>query len=109
MFEVVFHETANGSSIVLDFIRSFDSEDRRTIGIDLYAVQIGFPMGLPLCDHLKGPLWEIRTSLPSKREVRLLFFQKIDKLIVVHGFIKKVQRTPRKDIALAVKRMEEFD
>ena len=97
MFEVVFYETANGNSVILDFIRSFDSEDRRTIGVDLYAVQIGFPMGLP------------RTSLPSKREVRLLFFQKNDKLIVLHGFIKKVQRTPRKDIALAIKRMKEFD
>ena len=109
MFEVVFYRTANGSDIVLDFIKSFDSDDGRTIGVDLYAVQIGFPMGLPLCDHLEGPLWEVRTSLLSNREVRLLFFQKSDKLIVVHGFIKKVQRMPRKDIALAIKQMKEFE
>lgn len=108
MFNVVFYETAGGHKVVLDFIRVFDTDDKTVIGRDLYAVQLGFPMGLPLCDHLEGLLWEVRSSLPSKREVRLIFFQKGRSLVVVHGFVKKVRKTPRKDIDLAVKRMKEF-
>ncbi|KQT87140.1 type II toxin-antitoxin system RelE/ParE family toxin [Aurantimonas sp. Leaf443] len=108
MFQVVFYETASGNPVVLDFIRSFEAEDRRVIGADLSAVQIGFPIGPPLCDHLQGPLWEVRSSLPSRREVRLIFFQQDHRLVVVHGFVKKVQKTPRKDLDLADRRRREF-
>jgi len=109
MFKVIFYETARSNKILLNFIKSFSAEDKRVIGGDLYAVQIGFPMGLPYCDHLEGSLWEVRSSLPSKREVRFIFFQREDCLVVVHGFIKKVRKTPREEMALAIKRMREFE
>jgi predicted XRE-type DNA-binding protein len=48
-------------------------EDKRTIGRDIAQVQFGWPVGLPLCRSLAGGLWEVRSSLPSKREARVLF------------------------------------
>lgn len=46
---------------------------------------------MPLCRALGGGLWEIRTSLPSRRIVRLLFFVQENRIGIVYGFIKKTQ------------------
>jgi phage-related protein len=54
-------------------------------------------------------LWEVRSDLPSNRIARLLFCVLEDKVLVLHGFIKKTQRTPDADLALARKRKREFD
>jgi len=110
MHQVLFYQTATGKQVILDFIRSFDAKDRKIIGENLRTVQFGFPMGLPLCRALSGGLWEVRCSLSSKRELRLIFFQSrtAKALVIVHGFIKKTQTTPIGDLTLAQKRMKEF-
>jgi hypothetical protein len=74
MFKVLFYETASQNEIVLDFVRQLSAEEKKVVGEDLKTVQIGFPMGLPLCRPLGDGLYEIRSSLPSKREFRLIFF-----------------------------------
>lgn len=106
----LFYQTPSGREVVLDWIRSFSAEDRRTIGEDLRTVQIGFPLGLPLCRNLGDGLWEVRSSLPSKREVRLILFQSraSKALAIVHGFVKKTQTTSATDLNLARNRMKEF-
>ena len=62
----------------------------------------------PLCRSLGGGLWEVRSFLPSRRIARLVFFVHVGRIGVVHGFIKKTQKTPPEDIALARKRMQEM-
>ncbi|AMJ61303.1 type II toxin-antitoxin system RelE/ParE family toxin [Bosea sp. PAMC 26642] len=110
MHNVRFYKTGSGRELVLEWIKSLNLSDRKVIGEDLRMVQIGFPIGLPLCDNLGAGLWEVRSSLPSKREARLIFFHAsaYKALVVVHGFIKKTQKTPPADIDLARKRMREF-
>ena len=75
--------------------------------MDLMRVQFGWPIGMPLVRSLKDGLWEVRSSLPSQRIARLIlcFHQKT--LIVLHGFIKKTQKTPTEDLDLAKRRMKE--
>jgi phage-related protein len=63
---------------------------------------------MPLCRSLGGGLWELRSSLPSRRIARVLFFVHQDRIGVVHGFIKKTQRTPPDDLALARQRMRDM-
>jgi len=53
-------------------------------------------------------LWEVRSTLPSRRIARVLFFFHQGRIGVVHGFVKKTQETPREDIELARKRMKEM-
>jgi phage-related protein len=76
--------------------------------MDLSTVQFGWPIGMPLCRPLGSGLWEVRCSLPSRRIARLLFFAEDGRIGVVHGFIKKTQKTPPEDIALARRRMKEM-
>jgi phage-related protein len=63
---------------------------------------------MPLCRSLGGGLWELRSNLPGRRTARLLFFAGEGKLGIVHGFIKKTQKTPAGDLELARRRMKEM-
>jgi phage-related protein len=105
---VVFYRTASGSEPVLDWLRGLPAEDRRAIGTDLATVQFGWPIGMPLCRSLGNGLWEVRSSLPSRRIARVVFFVAKDRIGVVHGFIKKTQKTPADDLELAKRRMKEM-
>ena len=111
MRKVVFYQTAKGGEVVLDFIRGLSREDRAVVGEDLWVVQKGFPIGLPVCRPMKDGLWEVRSSLPSHREARLLFYhdKESDTLVVVHGFIKKSRKAPQADLATARKRKAELE
>jgi phage-related protein len=54
-------------------------------------------------------LWEVRSDLPGDRIARVLFSIAQGRILVLHGFIKKSQKTPDGDLALARKRKREFD
>ena len=60
-----------------------------------------------MCRSLGGGLWEVRSTLPSRRSARILFFMYEGQIIVLHGFIKQTQRTPNDELDLARKRMKE--
>ena len=107
-FPVFFYRTAQGGEPVRDWLRSLPVDDRHRIGHDLTVVQYGWPVGMPLCRSLGNGLWELRSSLPSRRIARVLFFVHGDRIGVVHGFIKKTQRTPPDDLTLARERMRDM-
>jgi phage-related protein len=64
---------------------------------------------MPLVKSLGGGLWEVRSSLPSNKEARALIVVDEDGIVVLHGFIKKTQKTPLNELQLARKRMKVFD
>ena len=105
---VIFYRTSLGAEPVRDWLRSLPSDDRRTIGVDLATVQVGWPVGMPLCRALGGGLWEARSTLPSRRIERILFFMLESQIVIVHGFIKQTQKTPQDELEFARKRMKEI-
>jgi len=105
---VVFYRTATGVEPVRDWLRALPADDRRRIGLDLATVQVGWPLGMPLCRSLGSGLWEVRSRLPSHRIARILFFVHEGRIGIVHGFIKKTSKTPPEEIDLAQKRMKEM-
>ena len=109
MHKVAFYQTPSGNKVVLEFIRDLSAEDRKVVGEDLKTVQIGFPMGLPLCRPLGEGLYEIRSSLASRREMRLIFYfdRPRQSLAIVHALIKKSAKLPKADLELARKRKDE--
>ena len=109
MHTVHFYRTPTGRSVIQEWLRDFDKPDRAILGFDLKRVQLGFPMGLPLCRSLGDGLWEVRSTLTDRREARMIFFhdRTHSALVVVHGFIKKSQKTPKAEIDIAIRRMKE--
>ena len=59
---------------------------------------------MPVCRPLGHGLWEIRTSLEGNRNGRVLFSVEGQRMVLLHGFIKKSQKTPKPELALALKR-----
>jgi phage-related protein len=104
---VLFYRTAAGREPVLEWLRSLDKEDRRAIGLGLMRVQFGWPIGMPLVRSLKDGIWEIRSTLPSRRIARLMLCFHKNQIVTLHGFIKKTQRTPLEDLNVARQRMRE--
>jgi phage-related protein len=64
---------------------------------------------MPLCRALGNGLWEIRTSLPSKTIARVVVCFHDGVLYALHGFIKKSQKTPDEELAIARKRKQEVE
>jgi len=105
---VVFYRTPAGAEVVRNWLRALNERDRNAIGQDLMRVQYRWPVGMPLCRALGDGLWEVRSDLPANRTARVLFSIQQGKILVLHGFIKKSQKTPDSDLALARKRKREF-
>ena len=68
-------------------------------------VEFGWPIGMPTCRALGKGLYEVRTNLKD-RIARVMFTIAGDKMVLLHGFIKKSQTTPESDIQLARKRQQ---
>jgi phage-related protein len=101
--DVVFFKTEAGNEPAREWLKSLPKTERRTIGEDLLTVQFAWPVGKPLVDSLGDGIWEVRSRLAT-RIARTLFIVTKGDIVVLHGFIKKQQRTPARDLELAKKR-----
>jgi phage-related protein len=103
-----FWKSAAAREPVRDWLNELPRADQKTIGRDLAKLQFGWPVGMPLCRPLGGGLWEVRSTLRSWREARVLFGFCEDMLIALHAFIKKTQKTAPEDLAIARQRLKEM-
>jgi phage-related protein len=90
----IFFRTAAGSEPVREWLRAMDVgfEDGR----------VWWPVGMPMCRPMGDGLYEVRTRLDGNRIVRVLFYiDRLQRMVVLHGFIKKSRATPPADLALA--------
>lgn len=104
---VRFFSTAAGAEPVREWLKALPAIDRRTIGEDIKTVQFGWPLGMPLVDHLGGDLWEVRIRLDN-RIARVLFAIEDGAMVLLHGFVKKQQKTPAPDLGLAKDRLKQL-
>ena len=92
---------------VREWLLSLPPEDRKIVGDDIRTAEFGWPVGMPLCRAIRGRkgLWEIRSTLPGGRIARVFFCAFGGSMVLLHGFIKKGQKTPDHELALAERRM----
>ena len=100
ILSVSFFKTETGREPVREWLRAMPREQRRIIGEDIKTVQFGWPLGMPLVRKLDRDLWEVRIRLPAGI-TRVMFTVGEGRMILLHGFIKKSQKTPDDDLALA--------
>ena len=76
--------------------------DRKIIGDDLQALEFGWPVGMP-CRLMGKGLFEL-VKHAAEPIARLLFIAVDERLVLLHGFIKKTQKAPQADLDLALTR-----
>jgi phage-related protein len=65
-------------------------------------VEFGWPIGMPISRPLGDGVYEVRSRLAQDRIARVLFYiDKRGRMVLLHGFIKKTQKTPDEDLELA--------
>ena len=105
---LIFYRSSGGKEPVREWLKALDAPDRLAVGQDLMRAQWRWPVGMPLCRGMGQGLWEIRTELPSKRIARVLLSLDEGALVALHAFIKKTQKTPDDELALARRRQKEM-
>ena len=63
---------------------------------------------MPSARPIKGKLWELRART-SGGTYRVIYFAYVGRrFVLLHGFVKKTQRTPRREIRIAEQRMVDY-
>ena len=111
MLNVIFFRTETGREPVREWLGNFGEEDGNIIDLDIRVVAEYWPQVLQtnLVKKMTGEehLWEIRSRISEgKRTARILFTLERQRMILLHGFMKKSRKTPRKDLRLARRRRD---
>lgn len=104
-----FYQTLNGNEPTREWLLKLDMEDRKIVGKDIQKVEFGWPIGMPYSRSLGQGLYEVRSNISDKRIARVIFFVNGSNMVLLHGFVKKTQKTPKPDLDLAIKRMKEVE
>ena len=107
ILNVVFYRSEVGNEPVREWLKGLSREDKRRIGEDIKTAQIGWPLGMPLIRKIQKDLWEVRTTLDSGI-ARVFFTVEDEYMILLHGFIKKSQKTPQHELKTAVVRLTNY-
>ena len=114
MYDIIFYENKEGFSDVVSYIKELErmsnsSKERRVNFNKIVAYfdlleEMGTRIGEPVTKFLGGEIWELR---PLKNRF-LYAYYKENKFIILHHFIKKTQKTPRKELEIAKRRLKEY-
>lgn len=107
--QAVFFVTGTGRRPVREWLMEFGPEDRKAVGEDIATLEFCWPVGMPKCSAIKGirGLYEVRSNISSGRIARVFFVLIGHRMVLLHGFVKKTQKTPDKELKLAAARMNE--
>jgi phage-related protein len=104
---VRFYRSANGDEPVRIWLKEeVSAEARKAIGGDIKTVQLGWPLGMPLVRKMQAGLWEVRSDIPEGI-ARVFFTVASADMVLLHGFVKKSDKTPKSDLKIASVRAKE--
>jgi phage-related protein len=99
------YRTGNGARPLVDFM---DRLDRHEAAAVLAGMNQVARLGLEAARHLRGEIYEVRVDA-GPRSFRLLFVQETKFILLsLNAIVKKTQRTPPAEIALALARLKDW-
>lgn len=114
MFEIDFYRDANGRSDVLDYIKELrkKSDSSKNDRINYQKIlsyinllkRMGLSVGEPVLKSLGEGLYELR---PERNRI-LFFYWDNNKYVMLSHFIKKTQKTPKREIDKAKRRRKDY-
>lgn len=107
-WKIIYYISANGEIPVKNFLDNYPKAKLKALRILSHIEEFGLSYSIPHIKKLAGtPLWEIR--ILGRDSVRILYVTKQGKqIILLHAFIKKTNKTPRKEINICLVRLSEI-
>jgi phage-related protein len=107
ILSVAFYVSAVGNEPVREWLLGLTRDDRKAVGRDVKTAQYGWPLGMPLIRKLEPGLWEVRSHLAGGIG-RVLFTVDGQTMVLLHGFVKKSQKTPAAELKTARQRLADL-
>jgi len=97
--KLYFYYNSRGKSAIKDFYDSLGLKVKSKILVYISVlIREDGNLGLPYCRHIKNKIWELRVDF-DKNYYRLFYFIfDGEKIILLHGFNKKTDKTPAKEM-----------
>ena len=105
--QAFFFRSKSGREPVREWLDKLSKQDKKCLGRDLRRLQMQWPIGMPLVRKIEKDLWEIRTRLATGI-ARTLFTISQNRVILLHGFIKKTAKLPLIELDTARRRHAVF-
>ena len=103
---VVFFVDEKGSSPIREFLQNLDLKTQARFMWSIEQLRVrNVRAQEPLVRHLEGKLWELREESSTNIYRLLYFFFSGRRIVFVHGFQMKTQKTPRHEIEIALQRL----
>lgn len=93
-----FYQIESGNEPVREWLKQLEQSERKIIGADIKTVEYGWPIGMPTCRPMGKGLYEVRSNLPGGKIARVLLCIFEEQMVLLHGFIKKTQKTPQQEL-----------
>jgi phage-related protein len=107
--EIIFFETDFGDKPVEEFLAGLDAAVRAKVVRTLELLRTQQIMPTKFWKKLSGSdLWEVRVEYAGNIYRVLAAFAKNNRVILVHAFQKKSQKTPRRDMEIALQRQKRY-
>lgn len=108
-WKILMYETPSGQAVVEQFILSMQKSTKGKFVRQLELLEdFGPHLSMPHARPMGDGLYELRVR--GKQEVRVFYvFAKEETIYLLHGFQKKSQQTPKKELDLARKRKSEIE
>lgn len=107
--EIKFYKDATGKVPVRDFLDSLDIKMRQKMLRSIKALQdLGITLRMPLSEALDDGIFELRAKVGTNISRVMYFFVIGNQAVLTHGFVKKTQKTPAREIERAKKIRDEY-
>jgi phage-related protein len=107
ILHVLFYRSEAGNEPAREWLKGLSRDEKRRIGEDIKTAQLGWPLGMPLIRKIQKDLWEVRTAVENGI-ARVFFTVDGEFMILLHGFIKKSQKTPQHELKTAIVRLGNY-
>jgi len=108
-WSIEFYLTASGASPVEEFLSGLDPKTVARFDWSIEQLRVrNVQAGEPLVRHLEGKIWELRRESQTTIYRLLYAFLPERRIMLLHGFVKKTQKTPRREIETAQARLADL-
>lgn len=114
MFDIIFYKDKNGNSDIVNYLDELKekSETDKNARINREKIltymaalaEYGTRVGKPMVKHIESDLWELR---PLSNRI-FFFYWKDNKFVMVHHYVKKSQKAPKKELDQARRNMKDY-